>query len=130
MVNAEFAARTKTEDNAVLEAVNCSEMERLSVGGGNGVTQKEKVEYTEVDESEAVTMILGFPSSSAEGVPWKVIVAASKESQLGREDVEYVNIPLSGPKVRLQKDQEKGWLMRAMRGSCLSSGITTAKGDV
>jgi hypothetical protein len=69
VANAEFGARTKTEDSAGLLDVNCSEMERLSVGGGKGVTHKVKVEDAEVDESEAVTVTLGFPSSLAEGVP-------------------------------------------------------------
>jgi hypothetical protein len=69
VASAEFEARTKTEDSAVLEAINCSEMERLRVGDRNGVTQKVKVEDAEVYQSEAVTVIFGFPSSSGEGVP-------------------------------------------------------------
>jgi hypothetical protein len=131
VANAELSARTKTEDRAVLEAVNCSEMECFSVGGGKDVTQKVKVEDTEVDESEAVTVMLEFPSSASEGVPKKVRVLESKESHPGREDVEYTNDPLAGlgPNVSLQKVQEKGWSMRAMRGSWFSSGFITAKRD-
>jgi len=38
----------------------------------------------------AVTVISGYPLWLAEGVPWKVCVLSSNESQSGRDDVEYV----------------------------------------
>jgi hypothetical protein len=85
-VRAELGESGKTEERAMFAASNCLAKGMFRIGGGYGVTQRVNFDGTEDVESVPVTVISGLPSSSAAGVPWKVLVEGSKESHRGIED--------------------------------------------
>lgn len=115
--NPELGARANTDESEELGVENWSAIGVRKTGSGKLVTQRVKAADMVDVESLAVTVILGFPTSFSEGVPWKFKFSGSKESQDGKEDAESFMGPFALPKVAGEKDQEKGLATLAIRGS-------------